>query len=404
MCPGTVRQLKDQVENELKSNILNFWCRHASDDENGGFFGYISANLFPDAGHDKASVLNARILWTFSAAYRFYKEKKYLDMAARAFEYFRDNFINREHMGVYWMLDCTGRPKDTKNQVYANAFTIYALSEYYHAVGDKCALELAISLFGSLEQHARDKAYGGYLEALAHDWSPLSDVRLSAKDLNAPKSMNTHLHILEAYTNLFRAWKNDVLKESLKSLLETMMDRIVDNSAWSFRLFFDMNWTPCADITSYGHDIEGSWLIHEAAEVLGDPVLLGKAEKVAVNMAESVLRNGVDRKHGGIFNDMHGTKLDDNKDWWPQAEAVVGFLNAWQLTGRSVFLDEALKTWKFINKYIVDRKNGEWHWGVTRDGSQVTGSEKAGPWKCPYHNSRMCFEVISRAARLEGGC
>jgi mannobiose 2-epimerase len=477
MCPCTVSQLKDQVENELKSNILDFWCKHAADNENGGFFGYISTDIITDARHDKSSVLNARILWTFSAAYRFYQEQKYLDMASRAFKYIRDHFINREHMGVYWTLDYEGRPKDTKNQVYAVAFTIYALSEYHRAVGDSSALELAASLFESLEKHAADRKHGGYLEALAHDWSPLSDMSLSPKDMNVPKSMNTHLHILEAYTNLFRVLKPEKahervnaelapglearydarhdaisnarfdmgpdarldtrldtrpdarldtrfdtrpdvrldtrldespytglierLKGTLRTLLETVMERIVDSRTWSFRLFFDMDWTPCANITSYGHDIEGSWLIHEAAEVLGDPTLLERAEKTAVNMAESVLRNGVDRKFGGIFNEMHGTKLDENKDWWPQAEAVIGFFNAWQLTGKEVFLDEALKTWKFINSYIVDHKDGEWHWGVTRDGSRITGAEKVGPWKCPYHSSRMCFEIIRRVAECK---
>jgi mannobiose 2-epimerase len=461
MYPCTVSQLKDQVENELKSNILDFWCRHAADNENDGFLGYISTDLIPDARHDKSSVLNTRILWTFSAAYRFYKEQKYLDMATRAFKYIRDHFINREHMGVYWMLDHKGRPKDTKNQVYAVAFTIYALSEYYRALGDSSALELAVSLFESLEKYAADRKHGGYLEALAHDWSPLSDMSLSSKDMNVPKSMNTHLHVLEAYTNLFRVLKQEKtyvslsagpdarpdarldarldarpdtrldarpdtgldarpdtrlepgfdaiqytilaerLKERLKALLETVMDRIVDNRTWSFKLFFEMDWSSCADITSFGHDIEGSWLIHEAADVPGDHTLLERAEKTAVNMAESVLKNGVDRKFGGIFYEMHDTKLNDNKDWWPQAEAVVGFFNAWQLTGKDIFLEEALKTWKFIDNYIVDHKNGEWHWGVTRDGSLITGVEKVGPWKCPYHNSRMCFEIIRRVTECE---
>ena len=253
-------------------------------------------------------------------------------MAARAYEYIRDHFINREHMGVYWMLDYKGAPKDTKNQVYANAFTVYALSEYYRAFRDSAALELAISLYESLERNAKDMRYGGYLEALACDWSPLADMSLSSRDMNVPKSMNTHLHMLEAYTNLYRVWKSDQLRESLGTLLENVMEHIVDSITWSFRLFFEMDWTPCANITSYGHDIEGSWLIHEAAEVLGNRALLERAEEVAVNMAEHVLQNGTDRTYGGIFNEMYDSKLDDNKDWWPQAEAVAGFFNAWQLT------------------------------------------------------------------------
>ena len=398
---STVRHLKQQVESELRSNILDFWCKYTPDNENGGFYGYISADHNTDPRADKASVLNARILWTFSAACRFYNENKYRDMAARAYEYIRDHFINREHMGVYWMLDYKGAPKDTKNQVYANAFTVYALSEYYRAFRDSAALELAISLYESLERNAKDMRYGGYLEALACDWSPLADMSLSSRDMNVPKSMNTHLHMLEAYTNLYRVWKSDQLRDSLGTLLENVMEHIVDSITWSFRLFFEMDWTPCANITSYGHDIEGSWLIHEAAEVLGNRALLERAEEVAVNMAEHVLQNGTDRTYGGIFNEMYDSKLDDNKDWWPQAEAVAGFFNAWQLTGKGAFLDEALNTWRFIDKYIADRENGEWHWGVTRDGSRITGTDKVSPWKCPYHNSRMCFEIIRRVAGYE---
>jgi mannobiose 2-epimerase len=389
--------LKEQVENELKNNILKFWCEHAVDDENGGFYGHISSNLEADVRHDKAAVLNARILWTFSSAYRMYREARFLDMAVRAFEYVRRYFINYRGMGVYWFLDHNGRPKDTKNQVYANAFVIYALSEYYRAVGDKAALDLAVSLFESLEEHTKDQTHGGYLEAFSHDWSPLADMSLSEKDMNVPKSMNTHLHMLEAYTCLFRVWESDRLRSSLTALLENVLDHIVDSGSWRFELFFGLDWTPCSDITSFGHDIEGSWLIYEAAEVLGDSGLLERARTTAICMAKKVLLNGFDAEFGGIYNELHDSRLDDNKDWWPQAEAVVGFFNAWQLTGDKTFLDASVKTWSFIQKFIVDNKNGEWHWGVTRDGSSVTSSVKAGSWKCPYHNSRMCFEIISRA-------
>ncbi len=396
MKQDTGIQLKEQVEKELRNNILKFWCEYAPDNENGGFYGFISKDLEVNDHHDKASVLNARILWTYSKAYRLYKQKSFLDMAVRAYEYIRKHFINYETMGVYWLLDYKGKPVDTKNQVYANAFTIYALSEYFRAAGDKSALDLAVKLFEALEEHARDKAHGGYLEAFAADWSPLSDMSLSEKDMNVPKSMNTHLHVLEAYTNLLRVWDSDKLKASLDALLKNVLEHIVDKNSWRFELFFSLDWTPCSDITSFGHDIEGSWLIYEAAEVLGDGMMLEKARTASIRMAEKALLNGMDEEFGGMYNELHDTKLDDNKDWWPQAEAVVGFFNAWQLTGDRNFLDASYKCWQFIDKYIVDPKNGEWHWGVTRDGSRVTSSEKAGQWKCPYHNSRMCYEIISR--------
>jgi mannobiose 2-epimerase len=389
-----------QIEKELKDNILQFWIDNAQDYRNGGFFGYISNDLTVDPDHDKASVLNFRILWTFASAYRYYKQEKYLAIAQRAFDYIKKYFIDPVHSGVYWLIDSYGKPVDTKKQVYSVAFAIYGLSEFYRATGDRSALSLAIELFESLEKHARDLKNKGYLEALSCDWSPLADMSLSPLDMNVAKSMNTHLHILEAYTNLLRVWDSPALRTTLKELLEVMLGYIVDNETWSFKLFFDKDWSSRADIVSYGHNIEGSWLIHEAAEVLGDPVMLERAETIAINMVDKVLQNGIDKVYGGIYNDLQGEHLDDRKDWWPQAEAVVGFFNAYQLTGNKTYLEAAYKAWEFIDRYISDKNHGEWLWGVTRDGSELTKDEKVGPWKCPYHNSRMCFEIIERTGKL----
>jgi len=391
-----LNRLKSEVEKELKENILEFWINNAQDNENGGFYGYISRDLKVISDYHKASVLNARILWTFSTAYRLYADEKYLQIAKRAYNYITRHFIDYEYYGVYWQLDHKGRPADTKNQVYSVAFTIYGLSEYYRAVGDAAALELAIKLYESLERYARDRLYGGYIEALERNWQPLSDMSLSDRDMNVPKSMNTHLHVMEAYTNLLRVNDTPVLRESLQSILEIMLERILNHKTNSFDVFFTMNWSSCANVVSYGHNIEGSWLICESAEVLGNPALLEKARKAAVSMAEQVRKDGVDPVYGGIYYEMHDRMLDESKDWWPQAEAVVGFFNAWQVTGDRTFLDESVKIWKFIQNHIIDREYGEWYWGVVRDGSSVTSDEKAGSWKCPYHNSRMCFEIISR--------
>lgn len=391
-----LNQLKSEVEKELKNNILNFWINYAQDNENGGFYGYISSDLKIKADYHKASVLNARILWTFSTAYRLYADEKYLQVARRAYNYITKHFIDYEYYGVYWQLDHKGQPTDTKNQVYSVAFTIYGLSEYYRAVGDTAALELAMKLYESLEQHARDRLYGGYIEALERNWQPLSDMSLSERDMNVPKSMNTNLHVMEAYTNLLRVNDTPALRESLQSILEVMLNRVLNHETCSFDVFFTANWASCANVVSYGHNIEGSWLICESAEVLGNPALFEKAKKAAVRMAQQVCTDGVDPVYSGIYYEMHDCVLDERKDWWPQAEAVVGFFNAWQLTGDKAYLDESIKTWQFIQSNIVDHKYGEWYWGVVRDGSSVTSDEKAGDWKCPYHNSRMCFEIVSR--------
>lgn len=396
MTVDRLSQFKSQIDNELKNNILKFWIDNAQDNVNGGFYGYISHDLQIEKNHSKSSVLNARILWTFSTAYLLYKEDKYLTIARRAYGYIKKHFIDYKYYGVYWELDSIGKPINTKNQVYSIAFTIYGLSQFYRAAGEADALELSFKLYSSLEQHARDKVYGGYLEALKQDWTPLDDMSLSSKDMNVPKSMNTNLHVMEAYTNLLKICDYAELRESVNSLLEIMLNKILDHKTWSFDLFFSMDWSSLADIFSYGHDIEGSWLIYEAAHILGDSCVLAKVKDVSIRMADEVMKNGVDKVHGGIFNDMHNGMLDDGKDWWPQAEAVVGFYNAYQITGDEAYLDQAISTWEFIQSYISDHTNGEWFWGVTRDGNRVTNAEKAGSWKCPYHNSRMCFEITKR--------
>lgn len=396
MTVDTLDQFKSQIENELKNNILKFWIDCTLDKVNGGFYGYISHDLQIDKHHSKSSVLNARILWTFSTAYLLYKEDTYLAIANRAYDYIKKYFIDYKYYGVYWELDFSGQPINTKNQVYAIAFTIYGLSQFHRATGDTEALELAFRLYGSLEQHARDKVHGGYLEALKQDWTPLDDMSLSSKDMNVPKSMNTNLHVMEAYANLLKIRDSQELRESIRSLLEVMLNKILNHETWSFDLFFTMDWSSLTDVFSYGHDIEGSWLIYEAAQILGDSSLLARAKDVAIRMADEVMKNGIDKVYGGIFNDMYDGELDDGKDWWPQAEAVVGFYNAYQLTGDEAYLYNSISTWDFIQKHISDHTNGEWLWGVTRDGKRVTKAEKAGSWKCPYHNSRMCFEIIKR--------
>ncbi|MNZ91694.1 Cellobiose 2-epimerase [compost metagenome] len=295
------------------------------------------------------------------------------------------------------MVDAAGNPAETKKQVYGQAFAIYAFSEYYRATGNEAALSQAIEIFQTLERYSYDPAFKGYFEAHTQDWKETGDNSLSEKDLNEKKSMNTHLHVMEGYTNLYRVWKSDELHAKLKELIEVTIEHIVDADTAHFILFFDEQWNKKSGHISYGHDIEGSWLIVEAAEVLGDTELLEKARAVAIRMAEATLQEGVD-KDGGLFNEAYsdGTLIDSDKDWWPQAEAVVGFYNAYQMTGDVKYLDAARKSWAFIESFIVDKEHGEWHWSVTQDGAPSENLQKVSPWKCPYHNGRACFEMIER--------
>ncbi|WP_276355853.1 AGE family epimerase/isomerase [Cohnella caldifontis] len=389
-----------ELDAELK-RILDFWIQQTPDEEYGGFVGEIRGDGTRTAGAEKGVVLNARILWTFSSAYRIRGENVYLAMAERAYQALDERFRDRVHGGLFWTVDEAGRPVRDKKQVYGQAFAIYALSEYVRASAPRAgeALEWAKQLYLLLEKHAYDPVHLGYVEALARDWTETEDFSLSGKDLNERKSMNTHLHVLEAYTNLYRVWKPAGLRARLTELIDVHLDRILDPAAFRFRLFFDGEWNAKSGPISYGHDIEGSWLLCEAAETLGDEARIERVDRAAVAMAEAALAEGVD-PDGGMRNesgvDGHG---DDAKDWWPQAEAMVGFLNAFRLSGDGRFWDAALASWRFIERYVVDRENGEWFWQVSREGIPNRALPKAGLWKCPYHNSRACMEAMERLSR-----
>ncbi|WP_425495300.1 AGE family epimerase/isomerase [Paenibacillus tengchongensis] len=385
-----------ELEDELKENILGFWLKHTLDEERGGFLGKIDNNMQINPQAEKSLVLNARILWSFASAYRMYGGGDYLMMADRAYAFLKEAFKDKEYGGYYWMVDASGAPSQLKKQVYGQAFVIYALAEYHHATGNKEALEEAVSLFRLLEQHGYDPEYTGYIEALARDWQPTEELSLSAKDMNEKKSMNTHLHVLEAYTGLYRVWKEEELRVKLAELIGTMIDHIVDDKGQHFHLFLDEAWNVKSETVSYGHDIEGSWLLFEAAEVLGDEAVLARVRGVAVSMAEAVLDEGI-AADGGIWNEAepHGL-VNENKDWWPQAEAVVGFYNAYQLTGEEKYLEASQNAWSFIRNHLADPEHGEWFWGVDKDLKPLKHEPKISAWKCPYHNSRSCFELITR--------
>lgn len=389
--------MKEQVSElaqVLKENILPFWMDKMVDDEQGGFIGQIDGLGQRNVQADKSIILNTRILWTFSAVYQQLKEDRYKHMADRAFDYLLENFVDGQYGGVYWMLDAQGQVKDSKKQVYAQAFMIYALSEYYKISKEEKALSLSKTLFGLIEKHSLDKENNGYLEAFDQQWRLLEDLRLSDKDANEKKTMNTHLHVLEAYTNLYRLWKDDVLKEALKNLIEVFMERFIDDRG-HFLLFFDEAWISKSNKISYGHDIEGSWLLYEAAEVLGEEGLLEKVKIASLKMADVFIQKGISPEHA-VYNESEDGVYEEEFHWWPQAEAMVGLVNAWQLTGKAIYLEKTAKIWAFTKERIIDWENGEWYWGISKDGKILTHEDKAGPWKCPYHNGRALLEVMER--------
>jgi mannobiose 2-epimerase len=359
----------------------------------GGFYGRIDGkgNLDPTA--ETGNIMTARMLWTFASAYRILGKKEYLEMAEKAKAVLIDRFFDKEYGGTYWSLNPDGTPLDSKKQIYAIAFTIYGLAELNRATGDGKALEYAIKLFNSIEDHSFDTEKNGYFEAFTREWNQIEDMRLSDKDANESKTMNTHLHILEAYTCLFRVWKNHLLEERLRGLIEIFEQHILACDG-HLKLFFNDDWECNYDIFSYGHDIEASWLIHEAALVLGDAEVLERIEKLVPRIAAAAGEGFT--PEGGMIYEKVGEEVDRDRHWWVQAETVVGYFNLWDHFSSQEGLENALMCWDFIKNHIIDRENGEWFWSLRADGSVNLDDDKAGFWKCPYHNGRMCMEIIER--------
>ena len=392
-----LQTLAASAEKELRVNILPFWLKNARDRERGGFHGLIDQQMNVRKNAPRGALLTSRILWTFSAAYRAYRDPEYLEMARWAFRDLMDNFRDHEFGGIYWSISADGKPEQAIKQIYGQAFAIYALSEYFRATGEQSALDEAVAIYRLVERHAHDGKHGGYYDALNRKWERVNGNFLGP----APKSQNSHIHIMEAFTNLLRVWPDEGLRTRQRELLGLMLDRIVDAKTHHLVLFMKDDWTPVGEEFSYGHDIELSWLVVEAADQLGDPALLGRAKSEAIEIARVTLAEGVD-PDGAVLNEGNARGLTNtNKDWWPQAEAAVGFLNAYQLSHDPKYFAAAQHSWNFIERKFVDRKNGDWYESLRRDGTPVNGS-KVSIWKCPYHNSRSCLELVERLRMLTG--
>ena len=394
--------LAARANRELTEGILPFWMARVRNPA-GGFFGEIRADGTVNERAPRGALMTCRIHWTFSAAFRRDPRPEYRAMADWAWDDLNQRFWDAKHGGLFWTVRADGTPLARHKQVYLQSFGIYALSEYHRATGDRAALERAQAVFRLLEDRARDARHGGYLEAFSPDWSKeLPDMRRVIGG-TAPKSQNTHLHVMEAYATLLRAWPDPGLREAQRRLLGLMLDRVLDAKSHHLGLFFEMDWTPSSTGISYGHDIEAAWLLCDAADALGDAGLIARTRDAAVKIARATLAEGVSPL-GAIYNEGGPRGITNpNHEWWPQAEAVVGFLNAYQISGDADFLRAAERTWEFIEAHVIDRGHGEWFAMVDTQGKPMGRRPKAYLWKCPYHNGRACMETVDRIAAIKNG-
>ena len=387
--------LPAEIETELRQ-ILSYWELYSVDNKFGGFIGRIDEHNKSETFAPKGSILNARILWTFSAAFQHTNDPAYLAMASRAFRYIKEYITDRVFGGLYWSVNYQGEKLEVHKQVYAQAFGIYGMSEYYRVTRDEKALELALDWYRLIEKYSRDSKEGGYIDAFDENWGYLDDKRLSVKDENASKTMNTHLHILEAYANLYEVWPSQKLKINIIDLLKIFDEKIINHGNHHLSLFFETDWKTDSAIISYGHDIEAAWLLQSCAESIQDEVSIQTAKKNALAITKAAME-GLDAD-GGLWYEYNRKAKEKilEKHWWPQAEALIGFLNAWQLSGDEIYKTALMNTWHFIRHHIRDTNQGEWLWGIDRNKMKMAGQDKIGPWKCPYHNSRACMELIRR--------
>ena len=390
-----IASLESEIEADLTGNILPFWTDHTIDPA-GGFYGSVGREGIGNPKAPKAGILNARILWTFSSAYRIYGLPEYKMMADRAQDFLINNLIDKTYGGVYWTIGPDGSLTGPQKQIYVLAFSIYGLSEHFRATGDKASLDAAIGLYNTLEQYAHDKQRGGYYEGFTRDWQGGGNEGVDGKK-GTEKSMNTNIHVMEALTNLYRVWPDEGLRESLISSLDAIQTKVYNPETKHMHQFFKADWTVLPGGDSYGHDIETSWLMYETAEVLGDEAIIAKTRKITLDMVDASLAEGL-AKDGCMLNETPEESPRQLIEWWPQCETIIGCINAWQLTGNRKYFDAAVRCWEFVKKSFIDKEYGEWFRKMALDRTPQLRVTKADVWNCPYHNSRLGFEIQSRLA------
>lgn len=385
----------EEVREHLTNTIIPFW-KKLRDDENGGYYGWLGYDLKLNKQAEKGCILNSRITWFFSNAYMLLGDKSLLDEATHGFEFLMNKCVDKENGGIYWSLDYKGSPLDTTKHTYNQAFSIYALSSYYEATKNEQALALARDLFSLIETKCTDE--GGYREAFTRDFKPESNEKLSENGVMAERTMNTLLHVLEAYTQLYKVSKDEKVKERLIWIIATFEDKVYNPKLHRQEVFFDKDYNTLIDLYSYGHDIETAWLMDETLDIIGDAALTERISKITRDLTAETFKEAFDGRSFPI--ECEKGVVNEHRVWWAQAENVVGLLNGYQRQGKQEYLDGALAQWNFIKEFVVDKRPGsEWFWEVDKEGKPYPDRPIVEPWKCPYHNGRMCFEVIKRLGK-----
>ncbi|MBR1585588.1 MAG: AGE family epimerase/isomerase [Clostridia bacterium] len=386
----------EEIHQEFTGRILPFW-RGLRDDAHGGFVGQVDFDLTRHPEADKGCILNSRILWFFSEAYLLLRNEALLREANHAYDMLQ-RMTDARNGGVYWALHADGTVADGTKHTYNQAFAIYALSAYFRASGDADALSRAKALFRVIETKCRDA--GGYLEAFTADWQPESNEKLSENGVMATRTMNTLLHVLEGYTGLYQAWPDAELKARLYEILDIWETKIYNREMRRQEVFFDHAYNTLIDLHSFGHDIETSWLAEKTLEALDDPALTVRIRPLLLAMADHIYHAAF--TDHGFANESEKGVVNQKRIWWVQAESLMGFLNAWEKTGETRYRDAVLSQWAYIRDVLTDKRPGsEWFWYVNEDGTPGSDQPIVEPWKCPYHNGRMCMEVLRRGFEEE---
>ena len=380
-----------EIKEHLVNDLIPFW-QGLKDEENGGFYGYLSYDLKLDKKAVKGCILNSRILWFFSNAYMVLGDPSLLESAAHAYQFLKEHCVDDKFGGVFWSLTYDGKPEDTTKHTYNQAFSIYALASYYDASKNPEALEIAWKLYDLVESKCKDEY--GYLEAFTRSFEPEENDKLSENGVIAEKTMNTLLHVFEAYTELYRVTKEEKVASQIRFMMDIIKNKVFNKEIGRQEVFFDKTWNTLIDLYSYGHDIETAWLVDRGLEVLGDEAYTNMLSPITKIITENIYNRAyIDHS---LVNESENGVVDTTRVWWVQAEAVVGFLNGYQKQGDRKFLDASVDIWNYIKKYFIDKRNGsEWFWSVKED-HRPDEKPIVEPWKCPYHNGRMCFEVLRR--------